>query len=546
MGQVKEIKFLSDLVGSVMDIRVQEKNNGTRRSLNPFFVLLEMSRNNLYEIEASNGCLARSYRPNNNLMANLRSEIRIGNYSLGSQSFQSMTIPSSMDEYTSKSDFFNTMNQTFWNAVRDFDDRSSDSAGIIDQKQSAFLKFSKERPVVYTPRLDELKLDKKYIERWEHDLVKASRSLMNKQILTSGIEMYIDQSERFLVNSEGTKIASNYSRYEIIITAIVADRSGRILELSNAFHVLSPEDVPSLDELTRSAEDLVKNSLELRIAPIQEPGIFPVILDQVNHGVLWHEAIGHSLEGHRVGPDDEEGAVKEVSKSETFKGKIGKMVAPEFISVFDDPTIPGLDGSYEYDREGVKSRRVALIKNGVLKNYLTTRDTAAKLGKKSNGHARCSGVNEITPRMSNLVIKSENQYPVEQLKEMLIRECEKQRKDYGLIFKDTIGGVTLTEESYFNVFPRYVLQMDKHGNIKRVRGVYQIGTPYTILANIIATSDDMQVMRGTCGAESGKVPSTETAPHALINSVEIARFPNKSYGRVSRRVFPVLDPIRYK
>ncbi len=71
--------------------------------------------------------------------------------------------------------------------------------------------------------------------------------------------------------------------------------------------------------------------------------------------MLFHEAVGHRLEGERQDSDAE---------GKTFRGQVGKLVLPAFLSIYDDPTARergGLDlnGYYLFDEEGVKAQRVA-------------------------------------------------------------------------------------------------------------------------------------------------------------------------------------------
>ena len=82
------------------------------------------------------------------------------------------------------------------------------------------------------------------------------------------------------------------------------------------------------------------------------------------------------------------------------------------------------------------------------------------------------------------------------------------------------------QASFFHTFPRDVFRLYIDGREELVHGVYLVSTPYQLLENIVATSGDYQVFGGYCGAESGNVTSTETAPDAFIKSVE--------YGRISR------------
>jgi PmbA protein len=67
--------------------------------------------------------------------------------------------------------------------------------------------------------------------------------------------------------------------------------------------------------------------------------------------------------------------------------KLGEKVASEKITVVDDPTMPGLFGSWPFDDEGVPARRTVVIEKGVLKSYLLNSYTARKLGMKTTGSA---------------------------------------------------------------------------------------------------------------------------------------------------------------
>ena len=56
-------------------------------------------------------------------------------------------------------------------------------------------------------------------------------------------------------------------------------------------------------------------------------------------------------------------------------------------ATIDDPTIPGLFGSYPFDDEGVPGRRKVVIENGVLRSYLLNTYSARKLGLETTGNA---------------------------------------------------------------------------------------------------------------------------------------------------------------
>lgn len=74
-------------------------------------------------------------------------------------------------------------------------------------------------------------------------------------------------------------------------------------------------------------------------------------------------------------------------KASFLDGKLGEKIASDLITVVDDPTMPGLFGSWPFDDEGVPGRRKVVIEQGVLKTYLHNTYTARKLGAKTTGNA---------------------------------------------------------------------------------------------------------------------------------------------------------------
>lgn len=88
-----------------------------------------------------------------------------------------------------------------------------------------------------------------------------------------------------------------------------------------------------------------------------------------------------------------------------FKDMTGKQVAAPFIHVIDDGTVPRGLSSSSFDREGVPHRRMEIVKNGTLKEYLYDQYTSNKGSRESTGHA--SGGPRSVPSIdaTNIFIK---------------------------------------------------------------------------------------------------------------------------------------------
>ena len=279
---------------------------------------------------------------------------------------------------------------------------------------------------------------------------------------------------------------------------------------------------PSQADMEAAVRDLGKSLEALRKAPVTEPFDGPAILSGRAAAVFFHEVLGHRLEGQRQRGDEE---------GQTFTKELNKEVLPPFLSVADDPTMTTfgntwLSGSYTYDDEGQKARRVDLIQDGVLKTFLMSRLPIASFAA-SNGHGRAQTGRMPTGRQGNLIVTSTKTVPEAELRKQLIDEAKKQGKPYGLYFEDISSGFAVTTRSApqaFQVIPLVVYRVYVDGRPDElVRGVSIVGTPLAAMKRIIATSDKSEVFNGECGAESGTVPVSAVAPAMLVSEIETQR-----------------------
>jgi predicted Zn-dependent protease len=290
------------------------------------------------------------------------------------------------------------------------------------------------------------------------------------------------------------------------------------------------------DDVVRAAiERIAKDLKALRLAPIIEPYTGPAILSGRAAGVFFHEIFGHRIEGQRQKNDDE---------GQTFSRQINKPVLPDFLSVIDDPTSKqsagiDLNGYYPFDDEGVATRPVPIVENGILKSFLMSRLPLPGFSQ-SNGHGRKAPGYRPAGRQGNLMVLASKSVSNTRLREMLIEEVKKQGKPFGLLFDDISGGFTTTSRTSpqaFQVTPIMVYRVYADGRPDElVRGVDLIGTPLTSFSKIVAAGDRQEVFNGFCGAESGSVPVSAVSPAILTTQIEVQKKP-KSSDRL-----PILPP----
>jgi len=358
---------------------------------------------------------------------------------------------------------------------------------------------------------------------WGRRIRSASAALKKHAVIfDSMVRLQVTHEVRYLVTSEGTRLVTDRTIYGLHVSALTRADDGMVLEHGRSFYGDKEGELPGDKALLGAVLQVARELEALRAAPVLDPYTGPAILMEEATGVLFHEVVGHRLEGERLS-DELEG--------HTFKGAIGQAVLPTFLDVVDDPTLraqgqTALNGWYEYDDEGVAARPVTLIAEGVLRNYLTSRRPVAG-ALVPNGHGRAEGSLDPMARMSNLVVRSSRRVAPAELKQKLLEEARRQGKPFGLIIKDMTGGSTNTTTFGYQAFkgaPRLVYRVDaKTGQETLVRGVEMVGTPLTSINKIVATSDTQSVFNGYCGAESGYIPVSTVAPQVLMSEIELQR-----------------------
>ena len=386
-----------------------------------------------------------------------------------------------------------------------------------DERSKAFAPA--DQVVHIEPRVD-ISLD---LPSWrERVRTMSARLRAQPEVFDALVRLSLIHERRWQVTSEGSRIITERPIVSLQVTAYARADDGMLVEGTRSYYGHSPDELPTAQRLLADADAVVKELRALRAADVLEPYVGPAILESEAAGVLFHEAIGHRLEGHRQ-KDDTEG--------QTFKGRLGQRILPEFISVHDDPTRirwegQSLNGHYRVDDEAVEAEDVTLVDAGVLRGFLMGRAPIEGF-ERSNGHGRAQVGFAPVGRMGNLIISSSSVVTRAQLKQRLLQEVRRQGKPHGLIVGEITGGATNTSSFGFQAFKgrsRMVWRVDAStGAETLVRGVEVVGTPLASIAKILVTSDQRSVFNGYCGAESGAVPVSVVAPALLVEELELQR-----------------------
>lgn len=174
-----------------------------------------------------------------------------------------------------------------------------------------------------------------------------------------------------LMGSRGMDAAFTDGMCLIYIQPVIQEdgwtQTGFAFGAARDFYSLDPKDV---------AARAVGRALEKRGAEPVPSGKYPVILDaRAAYG--WFSAFSPVFSAKRA-QDGLSG----------LRGKEGETIAAKCVRVTDDPLKEDGFATTPFDGEGVPSSTTPVIGNGVLNTLLYSRESAAKAGRETTGHAR--------------------------------------------------------------------------------------------------------------------------------------------------------------
>jgi TldD protein len=153
-------------------------------------------------------------------------------------------------------------------------------------------------------------------------------------------------------------------------------------------------------ELEREAPRVGEQAAALLQADPCPSGIKTVVIDAEQMQLQVHESVGHPTELDRVYGTEAAYAGTSFLKPED----LGSLrYGSEHMNVTADATTPGGLGTFGFDDEGVPAGPEPIVRAGILSGFLTSRETAARIGSGSGGSMRADGWSRMPlVRMTNL------------------------------------------------------------------------------------------------------------------------------------------------
>jgi predicted Zn-dependent protease len=491
-----------------------------------YYLAYQLVEQRVVSLEAEGGALITD---NDDTARNVDVEVRVGSPKLDntralSDDSNSLNAPLTRRGIVPFGEDKQSLQNALWLETDRRYHEAVSALGYVKQDQATLTKrsndpdFSSEPPEVYVEAPATLTFDK---AQWVDRLKRCSSKALKGAATRGTCGVLFQLNTAYYVNSEGSQIQLSWTSAQLSVSVgVKADDGMNLARLEQRFG-RTPADLPGDAEVDKMIKVVVDDLDALHDAPLAEPYVGPAILQGRASGVFFHEVFGHRIEGHRQ---------KDTTSGRTFASYVGKDIAPDWLSVYDDPqivTLNGiqLNGFYRYDDEGVRARKVPLVDRGKLVGFLMGRNPIPGFGH-SNGHGRHSPGLPPVARQGNLVVETTRSVPYTDLEKMLLEEVKRQKRPYGMIFTDISGGFTNTSAfapQAFKVNPVMAYRIYPDGKKELVRGIDISGTPLVALQSIRAASREIETFNGVCGAESGWVPVSASAPSLLVERLEVEK-----------------------
>ena len=200
---------------------------------------------------------------------------------------------------------------------------------------------------------------------------------------------WADSEERVLIADLSGNVTVELRPSTRLRISVTATKNGKTH--SNGSNMAGRQGIEwySDEQLSRVAKEAVDRTMILFDARRPPAGEMPVILAAGTSGILLHEAIGHGLEAdfNRKGES-------------IYATMLGKSIAPDFVTIVDDGTMPNERGALNVDDEGHPCERTVLVEKGVLKSYMHDSISARHYKVKSTGSGRRQSFRHVpVPRM---------------------------------------------------------------------------------------------------------------------------------------------------
>jgi len=205
---------------------------------------------------------------------------------------------------------------------------------------------------------------------------------VHRDIVVSGGGLSYGEEQIVIMNSQGLEVSEHLSGISASISTVFMGGSPSSGFEFDSSHLM----LKDFSWIAAEAAELaVRGQGQKRI----ETGKLPVIFKPEAISNLLEFIVVPALYG-----------IKAEKGESVYSGKLDSEVMDPGISIMDDPTMPDAVNAMRMDDEGVPSRSIELIKNGVLKQYLYSIETGSEFGKRPTGNGVRGGGQDYSSPIS--------------------------------------------------------------------------------------------------------------------------------------------------
>jgi TldD protein len=234
--------------------------------------------------------------------------------------------------------------------------------------------------------------------------LRAEEALAHDDVKVTSASVRAQKEHKVFVSSEGASIEQEFVECGGGIDALAArDGVTQIRSYPSAHGGSSSQSGWEYVEglgLDREAPRVGEQAAALVRAEACPSGITTVVIDAEQMELQVHESVGHPTELDRVYGTEAAYAGTSFLKP----GDLGSLrYGSVHMNITADATTPGGLGTFGFDDEGVPAAREPVVREGVLSGFLTSRETAARIGSGSGGSMRADSWSRMPlVRMTNL------------------------------------------------------------------------------------------------------------------------------------------------
>jgi PmbA protein len=315
------------------------------------------------------------------------------------------------------------------------------------------------------------------------EAVAAAKKEIGSSVDSGGI-LFTKFEDVYLASSGGPVGVDSKSAIELSIRAFSErEASGHGVECSSSLKDFEPARAGA------KAGEIAKLAKNPKIG---DEGTYDIIFDPLIFGSLL------SVWGSMAS------AFNVMVRMSVFADKLGKRVAPEIVSLRDNPAAYSM-ANRVFDDEGVPTKENAFIANGILKTYLHNTSTAKMFKTETTGNAGLVAPNAWSIEMDNGNMNKDE------------------------LFKEVERGLYLTNTWYtrfqnyakgdFSTIPRDGIFLVEKGEVKQsLKDLRLSDNALTLLNNIAGVSRERQQVHWW-----GEVDPPCLAPYVLIKNAHITK-----------------------